>query len=284
MVRCMAPFPASFYVTLIATSQSSQWSVEIDSSTSNSPSQPLTNISSPILVLCHGSFPTSGPLPVPQNSIQEIPLDPALNPPKLAKTLPSDTRTTVAVLGASHSAILILRNLSNLALSSHPNLHIKWFARHGLRYAEERDGWIFRDNTGLKGKVATWAKENLDDDKLATSPISKHLTKVLTSKGNEEAIYREKLKDCTHVVQAIGFTPNPLPTLKMADRQLKPQFNNTTGGFTDSETGERVKGLYGAGIAWPERVVDPEGNVEYAVGMWKFMKFLKREVPVWTGA
>jgi hypothetical protein len=31
----------------------------------------------------------------------------------------------------------------------------------------------------------------------------------------------------------------------------------------------------------PNRVVDPHGNEEYAVGFWKFMKFLKRVVPSW---
>jgi hypothetical protein len=34
-----------------------------------------------------------------------------------------------------------------------------------------------------------------------------------------------------------------------------------------------IPGLFGAGIAFPERVVDPHGNEEYAVGFWKFMKF-----------
>ena len=37
--------------------------------------------------------------------------------------------------------------------------------------------------------------------------------------------------------------------------------------------GEKIAGLFGADIAFPERVVDPEGNVEYAVGLWTFVKF-----------
>jgi hypothetical protein len=28
-------------------------------------------------------------------------------------------------------------------------------------------------------------------------------------------------------------------------------------------------------------VVDPEGNVEFAVGLYKFMNYLKRVVPNW---
>ena len=58
------------------------------------------------------------------------------------------------MIGASHSAILVLRNLYNLASTTHTKLRIKWLTRHALRYAEERDGWIFQDNTGLKGDVA----------------------------------------------------------------------------------------------------------------------------------
>jgi len=42
-----------------------------------------------------------------------------------------------------------------------------------------------------------------------------------------------------------------------------------------------VSGLYGAGIAFPEKVLDPEKNVEYAVGLFKFMKYLQRVVPAW---
>jgi hypothetical protein len=43
------------------------------------------------------------------------------------------------------------------------------------------DGWIRRDNTGLKGEVATWAKENLEEDRLPFSPVNKVLDKVNTS-------------------------------------------------------------------------------------------------------
>jgi len=53
-----------------------------------------------------------------------------------------------------------------------------------------------------------------------------------------------------------------------------------TGGFKDAQ-GEEVRGLYGAGIAWPNKVTDPEGNVEFAVGLAKFMAFLKKVVPEW---
>lgn len=250
------------------------WSIKI-----NTPYQEPSTITSKLLILCTGSSPTTGPLPV--THLQEIGLDPALNPPLLSKMIPKDQPITIAVVGASHSAILVLRNLYYLASSTHPSLAIKWFTRHPLRYAEERGDWIYRDNTGLKGDVAVWAQENLEEDRLPNSDVSKYLQKVSTTKETEQEDYKEHLKDCTHVVQAIGFHANEIPVLGKGGKKLEVKYNNETGGFEDKD-GKQVTGLYGAGIAFPERVVDPEGNVEYAVGLAKFMKFLKRVVPAWT--
>lgn len=85
------------------------------------------------------------------------------------------------------------------------------------------------------------------------------------------------------MIQAIGFHANEIPVFTRAGKKLNFNFNDKTGGFQDEE-GEVVKGLYGAGIAWPEKVTDPEGNVEHAVGLAKFMNFLKRVTPTWTSA
>ncbi|ROW01832.1 hypothetical protein VPNG_07772 [Cytospora leucostoma] len=254
----------------------STWTVSI--SPSDSSSQP-TQVDASKLILCTGSSPISGPLPV--THLAEIDLDTGLSPTKLAKIIPTDQPTQIAVIGASHSAILVLRNLSRLATSTHPQLRIKWFTRHPLRYAEERDGWILRDNTGLKGEVAVWARENLEEAVLSSSPVSSHLAKVTTTRGHETETYRRELAGCTHVCQAIGYRRDPLPELRVDGRKVTPRFEHTTGAFEDAESGERIPGLYGAGIAFPEKVVDPEGNVEYAVGLFKFMKFLKRVVPQW---
>lgn len=241
-------------------------------------------ISSNYLVLCTGSHPITSSLPLQNNStakeITQIDLDPALKPSFLKTILPTTKPLTIGVIGASHSAILVLRNLYNLASSTHPHLRIKWFTRHPLRYAEERDGWIFRDNTGLKGAVATWAKDNLEESVLPRSDVSKYLEKVFTHKEREQEYYEKHLPECTHVIQAIGYRNNPLPKLENEGGSLDVKYDNTTAGFTD-QNGKVVKGLYGAGIAFPERVTDPEKNVEHAVGLWKFMKYLKRVVPEW---
>jgi hypothetical protein len=127
---------------------------------------------------------------------------------------------TVGVIGASHSAILVLRNLYILASTSHPSLRIKWFTRHPLRYAEEMDGWIRRDNTGLKGAVATWAKDNLEEDKLPTSDVHNYLEKIFSTAEQQEEVYADHIPTCDFVVQAIGFTKNPVPVLKREGRVL----------------------------------------------------------------
>jgi hypothetical protein len=213
----------------------------------------------------------------------------------------SSTPTTIAVVGASHSAILALMNLYNLAKRSAETtpLLIKWFTRHPLRYAEEKDGWILRDNTGLKGAAAGWAREHLEPGRLGDSDVGKYVTKIAYEAGAEAETFEEHMgADCAWCVQAIGYQPDPLPTIRIIDqaetkkpdrawegREITPVFDHDTGRFwyeTADGKKEVVLGLFGAGIAFPERVTDPLGNVEYAVGFWKFMKFVKRVVPGWV--
>ncbi|RKF66759.1 hypothetical protein GcM3_112024, partial [Golovinomyces cichoracearum] len=258
-------------------SDHSKWTITIQ------PSTPCDNaaakISSNMLIMCTGSRPKVGSLPV--FHLKDIGLDPALKPSLLSATLSRDSKITVAVIGASHSAILVLRNLYNLACSTHPFLRIKWFTRHPLRYAEQRDGWILRDNTGLKGEVATWARENLEAGKLELSNVSKYLEKVECSREKEDEIYKEYLPSCTHIVQAIGFTPQELPIFEKNGSKLDLNYNHLSQEF--EEKGKKICGLYGAGIAWPERVTDPEGSVSLDVGLWKFMKSVKKVAPYWQG-
>jgi hypothetical protein len=217
---------------------------------------------------------------VPESSPELLDLDIALKPSALEKFIPADKEVTVGVVGASHSAILVLKNLLALAQQTHPTLRVRWFARSPtLKYAVYKDGWILYDNTGLKGEAAQFAREQLDGEKLVASDAGKVITRVDCSGGleQEEVAMERELPHCDYVIQAVGFTRDELPSMK----QLV-EFNNETGGFTDPKTGSTVPGLFGAGIAFPEKVVDPEGNVEYAVGFFKFMKFLNRVIPEWV--
>lgn len=234
------------------------------------------------VVYCTGSAPTVTALPISSEEEPSLlPLDIALKPSALYKAIPSNTRTTVAVIGASHSAILVLMNLVRIARSSHPLLHVKWFTRAAaLKYAVYKDGKIFHDNTGLKGEAAAWAKSmKLDAETFETSALRDVVTRVGCSGGaaKEADAYRRELPGCDLMIQAIGFTRNQLPVM---NKTL--QYDHHTSQFLETASRRVVPGLYGAGIAFPEGVVDPSGDQEYAVGFFKFMKFLKRVSPQWV--
>lgn len=263
-------------VTAATVDSASTWTVEILQNGE------ISKAISDRVVLCTGSSPNSQELPVSIPDTKPLDLDYALSPTILAKEIPADKPTTVGVIGASHSAVLVLINLYNLASTTHPNLHIKWFTRHPLRYAEFMDGWILRDNTGLKGAAAAWAKENLEPEKFAQSDASKYITPIQYNKDKENETYEKELPGCERYVQAIGYVRDPTPPLKNSEgAEIVPNYDHLGGGFTDAK-GDKVPALYGAGIAWPERVTDPYGNVEYAVGFWKFMKYIKKVVKDWN--
>jgi hypothetical protein len=261
--------------------QTSTWMVDIklqDDSSSH------VEVTTPRIVLCTGSSPANPPPPISGTSIKSLDLDTVLKPSILYDHIPKNQPTTIAVIGASHSAILALMNFVDLARSSHPNLRIKWFTRHPLRYAEFMDGWILRDNTGLKGQAAQFAREQLEDAMLPKSDAGRFVRKIDTSSGKENAAYNAELPECTHIVHAIGYQRDALPSLSRNHGKSPPgeiEWDSEFGGFVDRQD-EVVPGLHGAGIAFPERVVDPMGNVEQAVGFFKFMKFLKRVTPSWV--
>lgn len=179
-------------------------------------------------------------------------------------------------------------NLYEIAKQYPEQIRIRWFPRsETLKYAEQRDGYILNDNTGLKGRAAEFARTNLDGDALATSPAGEFIERhvLLGSKDDQQKTLSSGLKGCAYLVQAIGYTRGKLPSTVVGGREVTEEglrVNPRTGAL-----GEDGDGLYGAGIAFPEEVDTPEGGREMAVGMWKFMNYLKRVVPEWvekTGA
>ncbi|KAK6438125.1 hypothetical protein LTR95_005670 [Oleoguttula sp. CCFEE 5521] len=258
-----------------------QWNVTLRDSAKSSGQS--STVSARRMVLCTGSSPNNSPLPVDIPGIYTLDLDCALSPTLLATTLSPMDSLTVAVIGASHPAILVLRNLYNLASTTKPNLRIKWFTRHPLRYAEFMDGWILRDNTGLKGEAATWAKQNLEPETMPDSDVAKYVTKIQYPSGTEKEVFEREMQGVEYYVQAIGYSRDPIPSLTTSSgRSIEPKYDHSSGGFNyDSNSESKVPGLFGAGIAFPERVTDPHGNVEYAVGFFKFMRYIKKVVPGW---
>ncbi|KAK9820665.1 hypothetical protein WJX74_002371 [Apatococcus lobatus] len=191
-----------------------------------------------------------------------IPLDDALIPPRLPGHVSSED--TVCVIGSSHSAILVLKNL--LDMKSGPKV-INLY-RSDLKYAREAPGGaIILDNTGLKGLAADWARE-----KLATGCYEKQgkLQRINTTKEDAS----EAIKDCTKLVSATGFKRNRLPELSVDGIPMRDVQH-------DKHTGAIIPGrLYGYGIAFPEEIVDPAyGHKESNVGLWKFMRYAREVLP-----
>jgi hypothetical protein len=264
------------------------WNVKVTQD-SQSTTSASTSATTPLLILATGCSPIPPALPTSYPHLSTLPLDIALSPAQLSTTLPT-TALTIAVIGASHSAILILRNLFVLSQSTHPNLRVKWFSRHPLRYAIYHGDWIEKDNTGLKGEAAAWARENLEPDVWDERPghVGAVVQKVFVKAGKEETeAYERELPGCGIVCEAVGFAREEVPVLGCVAENGSVvgiegvREDGKTGTLVDT-MGEEVKGLKGVGIAWPERVVDKLGNEEVSVGMWKFMKYLNRVVPEWV--
>lgn len=133
------------------------------------------------------------------------------------------------------------------------------FYRDPLRYAVYMDNWILFDNTGLKGETAKWAREHIDGN------MPHNLLRVWSNDDNVKAY----LPQCTKSIQAIGFNRRHIPI-----EGLLTYSHNDKSGII-------APGLFGCGIAFPETTVDTFGNVESSVGLWKFMNYLNRVVPVW---
>jgi len=160
------------------------------------------------------------------------------------------------VFGSSHSAVLAIRNLLEAGTGRVIN-----FSRSPLRYAVDYGDWILYDNTGLKGKTAEWARREME-----RVPPDR-----LLRVGADDLTISQYLPTCTKVVYGIGFEP----------RRLRVEGADPTG--YDQTNGVIAPGLFGCGIAFPERIRDRAGNVEFNVGLLKFAKFLDRVVPVWLG-
>ncbi len=185
--------------------------------------------------------------------LDEIPVEVALDPEKLAGEPLEDA--TVAVFGSSHSSMIALPHLLR-----HPVKKVINFYRSPLRYAVYLDDWILFDDSGLKGRAADWARENIDGvfpDRLERCWVA----------GSD---FEEKLAACDRVVYTIGFERRILPETKQWG-QLNYNPNN----------GILAPGLFGLGIAFPARGTDRYGYVEDRVGLKKFMDHLESVLPLW---
>ncbi len=201
------------------------------------------------VILAMGAEPKS--LSFPQ--IQEINLKTALDPEKLVSEV--NEEDTVAVFGSSHSAIIILRTL----LEKCRVKKVINFYRDPLRYAIQLPDWILFDDTGLKGTTAEWAREHIDGQ------WPDKLERVIS---NQDTL-SEILPLCQKAIYAVGFEKRKISVEGMQSLAY------------NEKSGIIAPGLFGFGIGFPESKEDPFGTVEYRVGLWKFMEYITRVMPVW---
>ncbi|MDP1575026.1 MAG: pyridine nucleotide-disulfide oxidoreductase [Coxiellaceae bacterium] len=184
--------------------------------------------------------------------IEKISMMEALTP-SILKTVckPDDV---VAVFGSSHSAMIAVRNLVECGVKNIVN-----FYQSPLRYAVIFDDWILYDDTGLKGETAAWVRENIS--KKCLPQITRHL-------ATEENL-DQFLSGCNKAIYAVGFQQRHIPVSGVFLSRY------------DVSNGIIAPGLFGAGIGFPIVVDDPFGRQEANVGLWKFLKNMRRTLPLW---
>jgi cation diffusion facilitator CzcD-associated flavoprotein CzcO len=182
-----------------------------------------------------------------------IPLSTALNPQKLSQEV--SAKTSCAVFGSSHTAIILLQSLLDLGVKQVIN-----FYRSPCRYAMPMKDWILFDNTGLKGQSADWARQNID------GVLPQRLLRVYASESN----LNHYLPQCDKMIYAVGF--------KTRGSLSIGEYQHTS---YNPHVGIIAPGLFGFGIAYPEMKADPFGNIESQVGLWKFMLYLNKVLPIW---
>ncbi len=208
-----------------------------------------TSFSAKNVVLAVGAEPRQLNFSIPQM----IPMQDAMDNQRIQQHC--DKNSTIAVFGSSHSAILVLRNLLENGVKRVIN-----FYRSPLRYAVYLGDSILFDDTGLKGSTAEWARECIDGQWPAG------LERIYSNEENIE----HYLPQCDKAVYAVGFNRRSLPVVENLGHLAYIE-----------ECGIIAPGLFGAGIAFPERKMNAFGMHEYRVGLWKFMEYLRRVLPIW---
>lgn len=201
------------------------------------------------VILATGALPSTLNYP----GVNVIPFNTAIDKEKLASVIKRDE--TYGVFGSSHSAIIILKHLVDLNVKKIIN-----FYRSPCCYAVEMDDWILFDNTGLKGQSAAWAREHID------GVLPPNLFRCNVSEANIARF----LPECDHVIYAVGF-----------EQRKSIVIGDYENARHNPHVGIIGPGLFGLGIAYPETKTDIYGNSESQVGLWKFMVYLNKVMPVW---
>jgi hypothetical protein len=215
------------------------------------------------VVFCTGSLPKQIDEMVESDgrlrTLDVIPLSTVLNEDLDDEVCTNDC---IAVFGSSHSAMLCIMRLVKRGCRV-----VNFYTRDFCFAQFLPDGRIINDNTGLKGETARWVRSNIFRKNMHAKVERMELE---SSRGP----FPKELEKCNKVVYAIGFGRRTLPQIEIDGKLVE------TSNLETDENGRviTVPNVYGCGIAFPERVQDPTGKVEKAVGMYKFMRFVKRNI------
>ncbi len=181
-------------------------------------------------------------------NIAEIPLHDAFNNDKLAQHVVVDD--CVAVFGGMHSAMLILKHLSECCIAS-ASCAVKQIINFYLYD-------YFYGSPGLEGDTAAWVKNVLEKNPPA------NILRVLNTAENRENF----LCQCTKVIYAIGYESNKL----LINGSMDVNFDENTGIIDEN--------LYGIGIAFPPTGIF-NGHKIAKNGLYAYLIYAKKLIPRW---
>ncbi len=173
--------------------------------------------------------------------IAEIPLDDAFNKKKLINFISPDD--SIAVFGGMHSAILVLKNLSELSVKNIINFYLEDY---------------FHGSPGLEGVASMWAEDVLEKNPPA------NLIRVLSTPENIEQI----LPTCSKAIYAVGYESNAILV------------NGSSDVTFDEHTGIIDEDLYGIGIAFPPTGIF-NGQKIAKNGLYAYLVYAKKLIPRW---
>lgn len=199
--------------------------------------------SSPIVadkvILATGSSPKRFSYEGPE----EIPLDIALDEYKLKDLISHGD--TVLLVGSAHSALLILKYLSEFPVKKIINVYtmLPSYVR----------------NRALSGITAWWTQEVLEKNPPSNVVRVKY----------HEGVIEKHLGECNKIVYAFGYQRTPVMVNGSIDYEC------------DQRTGIIARHLYGIGIAFPRIDIAPNGEVTRLVGVNAFTNYAQELVPLW---
>lgn len=177
--------------------------------------------------------------------LQEIPLDEALDKDKLATYVSAND--SIAVFGGMHSAMLLLKYLSELGVKEIFNFYTTPY-QYRIQGAES-----------LEGETKLWVKNVLEQKPPA------NLKRMQNTQENLDC----NLPLCNKVIYAIGFERNPLCINGKYDYEC------------DNKTGIIAPNLYGIGMAFPHTIKTLKCNKVAINGFVIYSSYARNLIPMW---